>query len=153
MAKEVKLVTDPDEIKSLYEFIKKFPYDYPDYLMWVEKCYRELQLGYKKAFVCKADEVIVANLVFQKHKDDSSSLELKNGRVDGGYQRKKIFSSLYNAAEAYAKENGYSRIVCDTHKDNKPVIATLKKLGFEEEAQESLYQNDKLEAVLSKKLK
>ena len=79
---KIELVKDAGEIEQLYDFIRKHPLDYPNYLDWVEKCKRELELGYKKAFVCRKKGEIVGNLIFQKHKEDSSVLEMKNGRVD-----------------------------------------------------------------------
>ena len=51
----VELIKNPDEIKRLYEFIRRFPLDYPGYESWLEKCFRELNEGYKKAFVCMVD--------------------------------------------------------------------------------------------------
>jgi RimJ/RimL family protein N-acetyltransferase len=153
MIQAIKLISDPEEIKRLYEFIQKFPYDYPNYMAWVDKCYRELQLGYKKAFICINDGEIIANLIFQKHKQDPKSLELKNGRVDERYRRRKIFTSLYRAVEHYAHENGFLRIIADTHIDNQSVITTLENQGFVIEAKENLYHKDKLEVILSKKIK
>jgi len=152
MIQKIHLVKDEEEIKQLYEFIKKFPLDYPSYFDWVEKCFRELQLGYKKAFVYKPNGHIVANLIFQKHKEDPKIIELKNGRVEEHYQRKKIFTLLYKAVEDNARQNNFLKIIGDTHKDNIPVIKTLKELDFKIEAEQSLYEKSKLEIILSKEL-
>jgi len=152
MIQKVHLVKDEEEINRLYEFIKKLPLDYPGYLDWAEKCFRELQLGYKKAFVYKPNGHIVANLIFQKHKKDPKIIELKNGRVEKHYQRKKLFTLLYKAVEEYARKNNFLKIVGDTHKDNIPVLKTLKELGFNIEAEQPLYERGKLEIILSKEL-
>src|SRR3989344_5145915 len=117
MIQKIHLVKDEKEIKQLYEFIKKLPLDYPGYLDWTKKCLRELQLGYKKAFIYKPNGHIVANLIFQKHKKDSKTVELKNGRVEECYQRKKIFTLLYKFVEEHAKQNGFLKIIGDTHKN------------------------------------
>lgn len=151
MTQQTQLITDPEEIRQLYEFIKRFPYDYPDYLTWVEECFRELQLGYKKAFVYRVNNQIVGNLIFQQHKEDPKVLEMKNGRVEPRYRRKKIFTNLCNAIEKYARENGFKRIIADTHNDNTSIIQTLKKLGFEVETNEPLY-SERLETILAKDL-
>jgi len=153
MIYQVSLLTDQNEIQRLYEFIKQYPLDYPDYFAWLEKCYRELQMGNKKAVVCVNNERIIANLIFQQHKRDPKSLELKNGRVDERLRRQKIFTRLYEVVEQYARENGFLRIVADTHTDNQPVIATFEDLGFVIEAEGNLYRKDKLEVILSKLLK
>lgn len=152
MTPQTQLITEPEEIEQIYEFIKRFQYDYPDYLIWVEQCFRELQLGYKKAFVYKINNEIIASLIFQQHKTEPKILEMKNARVKPRYRRRKIFTSLYDAVEKYAKEKGFKRITCDTHKDNLPVIQTLKSLGFTIEAEETLYTRKRLESILSKNL-
>jgi len=143
------LITNPDEIKELYEFIKQKPLGYPDYLIWAEKCYCELQQGYKKGLVCRMDEKIIANMVFQPHKQDKSCLEIKNGRVEEGFEGRGIFTALYFEVEKYARENKFKRIVCDTHSSNKAVVSRFLKLGFKIEAQEDLYQKG-LEIMLAK---
>jgi len=51
MIHKIQLLTDPEEVQRLYEFIRRFPLDYPDYFQWLEKCKRELELGYKKYFM------------------------------------------------------------------------------------------------------
>lgn len=143
----IKLVTDPDEVNELYQFIKKYPLSYPNYSEWLKKCKHELELGYKKALVFKQDDKIIANLVFQPHKQDNSVLELRNGRVLDKYRRKNIFSLLLRQAVLYAKESGFKKVIADTHNNNLEVIKTLKKLGFVVESYENLYDT-KLETVL-----
>ena len=124
------LITDPDEIRELYEFIKQKPLDYSDYLVWVEKCYRELQSGYKKGFVSRLDGKIIADFVVQPHKQNSNCLEIKNARVTDGFEGRGIFSGLYRTVENYARENKFKRIVCDAHAANDAIISRFLKLGF-----------------------
>ena len=143
------LITDPDEIRELYEFIKQKPLDYSDYLVWVEKCYRELQSGYKKGFVSRLDGKIIADFVVQPHKQNSNCLEIKNARVTDGFEGRGIFTAMYSEIEKYARENGFKKIVCDTHASNKAVVSRFLKLGFKIEAQEDLYKNG-LEILLAK---
>src|SRR3989344_7212594 len=90
----IELITDPIEIQQLYDFIKSFPLNYPDYDNWLEQCYEELCLGTKKAFVCKLEGIIIGNLIFQRHKREPTILELKNGRVDSQYRRRNIIGRL-----------------------------------------------------------
>ncbi|MBL7147426.1 MAG: GNAT family N-acetyltransferase [Nanoarchaeota archaeon] len=152
MIQQIKLLKDPEELNRVYQFIKRFEEDYPDYLAWVEKCFRELQLGYKKAFVFEINNKIIANLICQKHKEDSSILELKNSRVENPYRRRKIFTKLLNKVEEYAIDEGFKRLNCDTHEDNLAVIKTLKKHGFKVEDKKDLYKRNRLETILIKDL-
>lgn len=142
----IKLVTDPDEINELYQFIKQYPLDYPNYSEWLKKCKRELELGYKKAFVYELNGKIIANLIFQPHKQDPLLLELKNTRVIEEYRRKKVFSSFLKEMIYYARQNGFKKIIADAHTDSE-VIKPLQKLGFSIESYENLY-GPELETVL-----
>ncbi|MFH1065698.1 MAG: GNAT family N-acetyltransferase [Nanoarchaeota archaeon] len=146
-----KLIINPDEIKELYEFIKQKPLDYPDYLTWVEKCYRELQSGYKKGFVSGIDGKIIADFVVQQHKQEPDCLEIKNAQVAGGFEGRGIFTAIYSEIEKYARENKFKRIVCDAHATNNAIIAGFLKLGFRVVAHEKLY-NSGLEAIMEKEL-
>lgn len=148
----VKLLTNTEEINELYNFIQKYPLNYPNYSEWLLKCKRELELGYKKALVYKKDNEIIGNLIFQPHKQDSSLLELKNGRVNDNYKRKKIFSKLIKQVTLYARENNFKKIIADAHEDNTGVIETLQSLGFSMESYENLYTNNQIEVVLAKDL-
>lgn len=143
---KIKLVTDPNEINELYQFIKQYPLNYPNYSEWLKKCKRELELGYKKAFVYKLKGKIIADLIFQPHKQDSSLLELKNIRVIEEHRKKKVFSKLLKEAISYARQNRFKKIVVDAHADSE-VIKPLQKLGFSVESYENLYDS-KLETVL-----
>lgn len=144
-----QLITDPEEIRELYEFIKQKPLSYPDYSLWAEKCHRELQMGYKKGLVYRIDEKIIANMIFQPHKEDALCLEIKNGRVEYGFEGRGIFTELYHAVEKYAKEKGFKRIICDAHAESEQVVNRFLKWGFKIESRENLYKGG-LELILVK---
>lgn len=148
---EITLITDAEEIKRLYDFIRAQPFDYPGYLEWVEKCRRELELGSKRALVARSQGVIVANLIFQAHKQEPHVIEIKNVRVDPHYQRRGLFTQLERQLEVRVTQEGYRRIIGDTHATNIPFIAASQKLGFRKVAEESLY-NAVLETILVKDL-
>lgn len=145
------LITDPEEIRVLYEFIQSQPLNYPRYEEWVKKCIRELEIGYKKALVYGVNGSIRANLIFQRHKQDPHVLEIKNCRVDPNFRRQGIFTSLVRAVEQYAKLHRFQRITVDTHSDNVSFIEAAKKLGFRVDAQEHLY-GASLETILIKEV-
>ena len=148
---KANLITEPEEIRQLYDFIKACPLDYPNYLTWVDKCFIELEQGYKKAFAYKINDNIVGNIIFQMHKEYPHVLELKNCRVEPEYRRQKIFTELYNLVEKYARDYGFKSIICDTHSDNTIMIKTMEALGFKRKGEETLY-SPRLETILAKDL-
>ncbi len=117
----------------------------------MKKCIRELEIGYKKALVYRANGSIRANLIFQRHKQDPDVIEIKNCRVDQNFRRQGIFTSLLRAVGQYAKIHRFKRITVDTHSDNTSFIEASKKLGFRVEAQEQLYGAG-LETILVKEV-
>lgn len=149
---ELRLISvSREEIQKLYDFVRRFPLDYPDYFVWLEKCRRELELGYKKAFcsISSGGEV-VGSIIFQPHKQESSVLEIKSARVDPSCKQYGIGTALIDLVEKYAKEKGFRRIRGDAHPGN-PVIEFLRRRGYKIEAQESLY-TPSLEIVLCKEV-
>ncbi len=149
MIHKVELIKDPGEVTQLYEFIKKMSLDYPDYQLWVEKCKRELELGIKKGLVMRDNDKIIAEMVFQNHKDDNKILEIKNVRVDDAYRGRGYFGIFLAEAEKYARKHDLKRIMVDCHSDQIKIVETTLKYGFKLESNEKLY-NDKLESILVK---
>lgn len=149
MIHKIQLLTNSEEIQGVYDFIKQFPLDYPDYFQWIEKCRSELQLGYKHSFYAtNSGGQVIGSIIFQPHKQDKQILELKNLRVGLQFEQQGIGSLLEALTELYAKEQGYKRIQGDAHPENS-VIDFMKKRGYRIEAQESLYTAKK-EAILVK---
>ncbi len=145
------LNTNPEEVKRICDFIRQFPLDYPDYFVWMEKCKRELELGYKKAIYSVGfDGRIIGSAIFQQHKQESKVLELKNLRVDPSCEQHGIGTLLTSSMELYAQEKRFKRILVDTHQGNS-AIEFLQKRGYNIEAQESLYSAEK-EVILCKDL-
>jgi len=146
------LLKDPELIQTIYTFVKRFSLDYPDYELWLDKCRRELELGYKNAvYITNSDGIIIGSLIFQKHKKDPLILELKNLRVHPVFEGKKIGTKLVRAVEQFAREQGFKRIQGDAHSDN-PVIDFMVKMGYFIDAEETLYTNKK-ESILCKDIK
>ena len=157
MSYKISLIKDPIEIDSVYEFVKDQNLDYPNYDLWAKKCYRELKLGYKKAFAIvvnnqKGNPKVVGSLIFQKSKKEPSVLELKNGRVDKEFREKGIFTELLVQVEKYALENNFKKIIGDAHFDMQDMIQIMEKRGYKIEAHENLYSSNKIEVILTKDL-
>lgn len=152
MINKIQLLTNPKEVQRLYFFIKQFPFDYPGYFVWLEKCKRQLELGEKKAFYATRGKEIIGNIIFQSLKKDSAVLEVKNFRVAETKRHFGVGSALESMLYSFAKSNGFRKIQVDTHQDNIEMIQFLTKRGYVAECQEFLYAPGKPEVVLSKKL-
>jgi len=150
MIQKIQLLTSPEEVNLVYEFVKKFPLDYPDYFLWLEKCRRELELGYKKAFFATDSCEIMGSVIFQPHKQDCSVLEIKNLRVCSEFEKKGLGSLLLQLVELFAEENSFKRIQSDIHPEN-PAISLALKRGYDIKAEENLYTAKK-EIILCKDL-
>lgn len=146
-------IKEPNEIQEVYDFIKSFPLSYPDYNLWVEKCRKELESGYKKGFYAKDFNMVIGSVIFQMHKQDKSILEIKNFRVLQEYANKGIGSGLYKLTEEYAKKENFEKVQVDAHFDNNLTIKFLLNKGFLIIKKEALYTPLKLEIILSKELK
>lgn len=149
MIHQIQLLTDVGEVKKIYDFIKQFPLDYPNYFQWLEKCKRELEFDYKHSFYAtNSDGQVIGSIIFQPHKQDRQILELKNLRVDSQYEQQGIGSLLESLIEIYAREQCFKRIQVDAHSENF-VVDFMQKRGYKIEAQESLYTAEK-EIILCK---
>lgn len=142
MIEQIRLITDTKEINLLYDYLKKFPLDYLDYSLWLKKCKRELELGYKKAFCVFDSKGIIGSVVFQPHKQEKSVLELKNLRVNPDFKEKGVGSILETLVSFFAEENNFKGIQGDAHPGN-PVISFMIKRGYKIKAAENLYTLEK----------
>lgn len=152
MIEKLKLLTNIKEVQRLYDFIKQYPLDYPNYPAWLEKCKRQLEIGDKKAFYATNKSDIIGSVVFQQHKKESSVIEVKNFRVAKEHSGKGVGSTLELMICSYGKSNNFKKIRLDTHYDNFPMIQFLIKRGYVLESEEKLYLPNRSEVILSKEL-
>lgn len=152
MIKKIKLLRNKEEIIKLNEFISSYPLNYPDYDLWTEKCIGELLTGYKKTFYAPDMQRIVGCVIFQRHKEDSSILEIKNFRVEVEYQNQGIGGSLDLMINRYAQENGFLRVQIDTHSTNEQMKRILLKRGYNKIAEEMLYTRSQKETIYARDL-
>ncbi len=147
----IELASSPKEIMEISKYIKSFDLDYPNYNKWVEKCKKELESNYKKAFYYKKDLDIGGVIIFQPHKKEKSILEMKNFRISSVNEKKGIGSLLYNILEQYAKKQNFKIIQEDTH--NNKMVNFLLKEGFKIIKKETLYSPSQIETILQKNLR
>lgn len=152
MIHKIQLLTNPKEIQKLYEFIRQFPLDYPNYFDWLEKCIRQLELGEKQAFYATVEDEIIGDIIFQHLRGDPTVLEIKNFRVAEHHRQLGIGSALESMLYSLVKSKDFKKIQVDTHSTNFEMIQFLIKRGYVVESQEFLYIPDKPEVILLKKL-
>lgn len=152
MIKQIRLLDSPEEVQRLYNLIRQYPLDYPNYFVWLEKCRRQLELGEKRAFYVMDNGSVIGSVIFQKHCEDESVLEIKNFRVSDEYKGKGVGSALEIMLCSFGRFNGFSSIQVDTHYDNFAVIRFLTKRGYVLKGEENLYVSNKPEIILVKDL-
>ena len=148
----LKLIESSEEIARVYDFLKAFPLEYPNYSNWLKKCRKELKEGHKSGFYAKISSKIIGSIIFQKHKQQPSVLEIKNLRVAGEYKNKGVGTQLLDLTEELAKKKNFKGVQIDTHSENIDMINFLLKRGFKIEKQEPLYNPKKQETILHKKI-
>ncbi len=152
MIEQIKLLSNPEEVQKLYDFVKQYPLDYKDYSIWLEKCRRQLEIGDKRAFYATNKGSIIGSVIFQRHREEDSVLEVKNFRVSEKHSREGVGSTLELMLCSYGRSNGFKRIRVDTHHDNFAMIQFLIKRGYFLESEENLYVSVKPEVILAKNL-
>ncbi len=150
LEQQVKLASSSEEIVEIYKYIKPFNLDYPDYDEWVEKCKKELESDYKKAYYVKKGSDISGVIIFQPYKKGGDMLEIKNFRVSLADKKEGIGSLLYNSLELYAKKQNFKIIQVDTHSDG--MVEFLLKKGFNIIKKETLYSPSQMETILQKNI-
>ncbi len=146
----IKLASSSKEIMEIYQYIKSFNLDYPDYDGWIKKCKKELEYGYKKSYYYKKGLEIGGVIIFQPHKKEKNILEMKNFRVSPANKNGGIGLDLYNSVEQYAKKQNFKIIQGDTH--NNEMINFLLKKDFKIIEKETLYSPSQIETILQKNL-
>jgi len=141
-----------ENVGKIYEFIKDFILDYPNYNKWLKKCKKELEEGSKLGFYAIERNKIIGSVIFQMHKQESSILEIKNFRVKPEYQKGGVGTKLYKSIEEYAKINGFSKVQVDTHAENNEMVKFFEKQGFKIKSKEPIYTPNQIEVILLKKI-
>lgn len=153
MTKEqsIKLKNTSEEIMKIYQYIKSFNLNYPNYNGWIEKCKKELESGYKKAYYYKRNSDILGVIIFQPHKKEKNTLEIKNFRVSPLNKKRGIGSILFDSVEQHTKKQNFKKIQVDTH--NNEMIDFFLKRGFKIIKKEALYSPSQIETILQKNFK
>ena len=105
--------------------------DYPDYDAWLERAHAALKREAKRAVLAIAGSVVVGAVVYQRHREDTSALEVKNITVRADQRGRRIASFLLRSAEIEGLADfGCRRVVCDAKVGNLAVRAFLRASGY-----------------------
>jgi len=140
------------DIHNLVKFILGQPLSYNGYNDWVQRIINEFYCGYKQAILGLIDEVLVASLIYQNHKEFSRIRELKNLRVDPRVQGRCISQFMIRQAEMENRKN-YDAVMCDIRSNKKGIIKLFESMGYEKLIEVPFYQKDVLDTVLVKRFK
>jgi len=115
--------------------------DYPDFDDWVQRAWRELKSGRKRAMLCCEHGTVAGVLLYQRHKQRSDALELKNLTVRPDVRGRYIASFLLRNTEIEgAREFQSSAIVADAKYQNIPIRRFLMRNGYKIAEKTDLYQ-------------
>lgn len=85
--------------------------DYPDFDDWVERVHRELKAQQKLAVVALESGCVVGSVVYQRHKQLESALEIKNISVRPDYRGRHLASFLLRNAEVIGSSALSTRVI------------------------------------------
>jgi ribosomal protein S18 acetylase RimI-like enzyme len=128
--------------------------DYPDFLDWAQRMHRELKRESKHAIVALAQGNVVGSVIYQRHKQYTDTLEIKNLTVRPDARGRYIASFLMRNAELEgARELGVQTVVCDAKADNLSVRYFLLKHHYRIAGRHDLYRlNSGQDCVYRKRL-
>lgn len=128
--------------------------DYPDFLDWAEKAYKELKSENKRALLALFGKDIVGVMIYQRHKKFQDVLELKNLSVRPDYRGRYVASFLLRNAEIEGRKEFHSEhVIADAKARNLAVRLFMVKHGYRVTGKEDLYGlNSGTDAIYSKKL-
>jgi ribosomal protein S18 acetylase RimI-like enzyme len=114
--------------------------DYPDFLDWADKTWKELKKENKRAIIALSFNRIVGITVYQRHRKYADALEIKNLTVRPDQQGRYIASFLLRNTEIEGAKEFHSKyILCDAKAKNIAVRNFLFKNRYQIMAKADLY--------------
>lgn len=114
--------------------------DYPDFEKWAEKTHKEIKGGTKRAIIALSQNQIVGAAIYQRHKQFTESLELKNLTVRPDQCGRYIASFLIRNTEVEgSREFGITSVLCDTKANNFGMRFFLLKHHYRVVVEADLY--------------
>lgn len=114
--------------------------DYPDFDDWVQKVYLQLKNEEKRALIALSSGSVIGAILYQKHKTECDTLEIKNLTVRPDVRGRYIASFLLRNAEIEgAADFGIRRILVDAKASNVAIRSFLFYHGYKTIGIEDLY--------------
>ncbi len=114
--------------------------DYPDFFEWADRSHQELRKGVKRAMVVLSQGNVVGVTIYQKHKNLSDTLEIKNLTVRPDVRGRHIASFLLRNTELEGIAEFRSQYaICDAKRNNWPIKFFLFKHQYKIVGQDDLY--------------
>jgi len=142
---------DRQDIKCAEEFLLKQDLGYPQYEDWVQTAMGEIEQRYKTCLLAYSGGTLVADLVYQPHKELGLFRELKNLRINPIWRMRGLARFMIKQAEV--DTDGLMGIVCDVREGETEVIGFLSVLGYQKIAGVSLYDSHAKDIIMVKPLK
>ena len=126
--------------------------DYPDFLDWAQKTHNELKSDVKRAIIALSRNNIIGVVIYQRHKKDKSSLEIKNLTVRPDARGRYIASFLLKNAEVEGAQEFHPEfITCDAKAKNLKIMYFLLRHHYKIAGKDDLYRLNSGEDVVYKK--
>jgi ribosomal protein S18 acetylase RimI-like enzyme len=115
--------------------------DYPDFLDWADRTYKELKKESKRVMLALHYQNVIGAAVYQKHKKISDALEIKNLTVRPDMRGRYIASFLLRNAEVEGGKEFHSQyVLCDAKSRNMAVRYFLFKNRYRALRDDDLYK-------------
>lgn len=126
--------------------------DYPDFLDWAQKTHGELKKDAKRAIITLSRNNIIGIVIYQRHKKDKNTLEIKNLTVRPDTRGRYIASFLLKNAEVEgAKEFRTDSVICDAKAKNLEVMHFLLRYHYKVAGRNDLYRLNSGKDIVYKK--
>ena len=114
--------------------------DYPDFDAWLEGAHQQLKNEDKRALLALSMGEIVGAVIYQRHRRNPETLEIKNISVRPDARGRHVASFLLRNAEIEgAGDFGCRRVVADAKASNLGVRAYLFRNGYQLLGRQDLY--------------
>ncbi len=142
-------VSNSSELKALVDFLIKNNPGYKGYEDWVQRSEYEMDAGYKRTILAYSNDVMVADLIWQPHKQLPRTKEIKNLRVHPALRRRAFGYFMLRQAE-HQEHKAYDAIICDVRSGQVDAINLLKQVGYTSIVSASLYDPHEEDIVMIK---
>lgn len=126
---------------------------YPGYDAWLDRIRPELNAAYKQAVLAFSGNTLVGDVVYQPHKIQPRTLELKNLRVHPEMRRRDFGHFLLKQVEAEAMQTRrFDQMMIDARASQQDILKLLQFTGYREIARVPLYDSNEEDVILVKPL-